>query len=47
MKSKGRRYNKKQIIYALKQVEGGRAIAEVCRKFLGERFVKGEKLHFN
>ena len=32
MKSKGQRYNKEQIIYALRQVEGGRRIAEVCRE---------------
>ena len=32
MKSKGQRYNKEQIIYALSQVEGGRRIAEVCRE---------------
>ena len=27
-----KRYNKEQIIYALRQVEGGRRIAEVCRE---------------
>ncbi len=32
MKSKVKRYNKEQIIYALRQVEGGRRIAEVCRE---------------
>lgn len=32
MKSKGKRYNKEQIIYALRQVEGRRRIAEVCRE---------------
>ncbi len=32
MKSKGKRYNKEQIIYALRQVEGGRRIAEVSRE---------------
>ena len=32
MKSKGQRYNKEQIIYALRQVEGGRRIAEICRE---------------
>ncbi len=32
MKSKGKRYNKEQILYALRQVEGGRRIAEVCRE---------------
>ncbi len=32
MKSKGKRYNKEQIIYALRQVEAGRKIAEVCRE---------------
>ncbi len=32
MKSKGKRYNKEQIIYALGQVEGGRKIAEGCRE---------------
>ncbi len=32
MKSKGKRYNKEQIIYALRKVEGGRRIAEVCRE---------------
>ena len=32
MKSKAKRYNKEQIIYALRQVEGGRRIAEVCRE---------------
>ena len=32
MKSKGKHYNKEQIIYALRQVEGGRKIAEVCRE---------------
>ena len=32
MKSKGKRYNKEQIIYALRQVDGGRRIAEVCRE---------------
>ena len=32
MKSKGKRYNIEQIIYALRQVEGGRRIAEVCRE---------------
>ncbi len=31
-KGKGKRYNKEQIIYALRQVEGGRRIAEVCRE---------------
>ena len=28
MKSKGKRYNKEQIIFALRQVEGGRRIDE-------------------
>lgn len=32
MKSKGKRYKEEQIIYALRQVEGGRKIAEVCRE---------------
>ena len=32
MKSKAKRYNKEQIIYALRHVEGGRRIAEVCRE---------------
>ena len=32
MKSKGKRYNKEQIIYALREVEGERKIAEVCRE---------------
>ena len=31
MKSKGQRYNKEQIIYALRQIEDGRWIAEGCR----------------
>ena len=37
MKSKAKRYNKEQIIYALRQVEGGRRIAEGCREVRGER----------
>ena len=32
MKSKGQRYNKERIINGLRQVEGGRKIAEVCRE---------------
>ncbi len=32
MKSKGKRYHKEQITYALRQVDGGRRIAEVCRE---------------
>ncbi len=32
MKSKGKGYNKEPIIDALRQVEGGRRIAEVCRE---------------
>jgi len=32
MKSKGKRFREEQIIYALRQVDGGRKIAEVCRE---------------
>lgn len=32
MKKHGKRYREEQIIYALRQVEGGRKIAEVCRE---------------
>lgn len=32
MKKNGKRYSEEQIIYALRQVEGGRKIAEVCRE---------------
>ena len=32
MKSKGKQYNKEQIIYALRQIEGGQRIAGVCRE---------------
>ena len=32
MKKNGKRYKEEQIIYVLKQVEGGRKIAEVCRE---------------
>ena len=32
MKSRGKRYSEEQIIYALRQVDGGRKIAEVCRE---------------
>ena len=32
MKKKGKRYSEEQIIYALRQVDGGRRIAEVCRE---------------
>ena len=32
MKTKGKRFREEQIIYALRQVEGGRKIAEVCRE---------------
>ncbi|KAF0093279.1 MAG: ISEch12 OrfA [Puniceicoccaceae bacterium 5H] len=32
MKKQGKRYKQEQIIYALKQVGGGRKIAEICRE---------------
>ena len=32
MKSKAKRCTQEQIIYALRQVDGGRKIAEVCRE---------------
>ena len=32
MKRNGKRYREEQIIYVLKQVEGGRRICEVCRE---------------
>ena len=32
MKKTGKRYSEEQIVYALRQVEGGRKIAEVCRE---------------
>jgi len=32
MKKNGKRFNQERIIYALRQVEGGRKIAEVCRE---------------
>ena len=32
MKKNGKRYSEEQIIYAVRQVEGGRKIAEVCRE---------------
>ena len=32
MKKHGKRYGEEQIIYALRQVEGGRRIGEVCRE---------------
>jgi putative transposase len=32
MKKNGKRYSEEQIIYALRQVEGGRKIADVCRE---------------
>lgn len=32
MKTKGKRFKEEQIIYVLRQVEGGRKIAEVCRE---------------
>lgn len=33
MNRKGKRYNQEQIVYLLRQVEGGRKIAEACREF--------------
>lgn len=33
MNSKGKRYNQEQIVYLLRQVEGGRKITEACREF--------------
>ncbi|MFB9899566.1 transposase, partial [Cerasicoccus arenae] len=32
MKKNGKRFKEEQIIYALRQVEGGRKIADVCRE---------------
>ena len=32
MKRNGKRYKEEQIIYALRQVDGGRRIADVCRE---------------
>ena len=32
MKSKGKRCSEEQIIYALRQTDGGRKIADVCRE---------------
>ena len=32
MKTKGKRYSEAQMIYALRQIEGGRRIAEICRE---------------
>ena len=32
MRKNGKRYKEEQIIYALRQVEGGRRIADVCRE---------------
>ena len=32
MKKHGKRYREEQIIYALREVQGGRKIAEVCRE---------------
>ena len=32
MKKNGKRYSEEQIIYALRQVEGGRKIGEICRE---------------
>ena len=32
MKKNGKRYREEQIIYALREVQGGRKIAEVCRE---------------
>lgn len=32
MRNKGKRYSEEQIIYALRQTEGARRIAEVCRE---------------
>ena len=32
MKKNGKRYRDEQIIYALREVQGGRKIAEVCRE---------------
>lgn len=32
MKKNGKRFSQEQIVYALRQVEGGRKIAEVCRE---------------
>lgn len=32
MKRNRKRYNQEQIVYVLRQVEGGRKIAEVCRE---------------
>jgi putative transposase len=32
MRKKGKRYSEEQIIYALRQTEGGRWVAEVCRE---------------
>lgn len=33
MRSKGRRYSEEQIIRILKEIEGGRPVAEVCRAY--------------
>lgn len=33
MGSKGKRYNEEQIIRILKEIEGGRSVAEVCRTY--------------
>ena len=32
MKQKGKRFREEQIIYALREVQGGRKIAEICRE---------------
>ena len=32
-KNKGKRYNEAQILRILKEVEGGKSIAEVCREY--------------
>ena len=34
MSSNGKRYKQEQIVYILRQVEGGRKIVEVCREFV-------------
>ena len=33
MSNNGKRYKQEQIVYILRQVEGGRKITEACREF--------------
>ena len=37
----GKRHSEEQILYALRQVEGGKKVSEVCREYLHRPFIGG------